>query len=559
MNIQSIRNKLDEVKCYVKINNCDILVLTETWLNENELHMYTISGYAVTHSCRNSRGGGTSIYIKDCLRFQEIKNIGGNMPYNLIGINLYELKLKLYSVYKPPNCDLTEFLPDFEEIISNEKSKCVIVGDFNLDLLKDSQKIQQYRNSISLFGYKIANKICENSATRTSQTTKTIIDHVLTNKVECSINIKPCSYSDHNQLEITILEKPKIHRPKTVLKIIKLNEISFIENFSIILQNTEIDSFEKLIEVIKKAKGNASETINLRTQEGNDWITYEYINMIKERDKLYKLKKISPDNKTIEKEFNKMKNNVNAKKRKLKKNYFKKKWNETGNNSKKQWKFINTLIKNKDGKKNEKISLEINQEAVSDTKKIVNEFNNYFVKVGKNIVESIEMEGNTNDVNFEEVYCNRSIYLEQTNEKEVLEVLSEMNINSAVGFDEISVKNLISIKQMLLPILVSLINKVFESGEYPDILKVARVVPIHKSGPKNKVENYRPISVISVLSKIIETIIKRRITCFIDKYVKTDKYQYGFQPKSNTLSASIDLINHITTELDKKNHNNNIH
>lgn len=182
----------------------------------------------------------------------------------------------------------------------------------------------------------------------------------------------------------------------------------------------------------------------------------------------------------------------------------------------------------------------------------MNEFNNYFVKVGKNIVESIEMEGNTNDVNFEEVYCNRSIYLEQTNEKEVLEVLSEMNINSAVGFDEISVKNLISIKQMLLPILVSLINKVFESGEYPDILKVARVVPIHKSGPKNKVENYRPISVISVLSKIIETIIKRRITCFIDKYVKTDKYQYGFQPKSNTLSASIDLINHITTELDKK-------
>lgn len=98
MNIQSIRNKLEKVKCYVQISNCDILVLTETRFKKNEVGIYTIPCYKAAHCCRIGRGGGTSLYLKIHLKFQDVTNLGGDVAYNVLGINLYELKLKLYSV-----------------------------------------------------------------------------------------------------------------------------------------------------------------------------------------------------------------------------------------------------------------------------------------------------------------------------------------------------------------------------------------------------------------------------------------------------------------------------
>ena len=62
--------------------------------------------------------------------------------------------------------------------------------------------------------------------------------------------------------------------------------------------------------------------------------------------------------------------------------------------------------------------------------------------------------------------------------------------------------------------------------------------------------NYRPISVISVFSKIVESVIKNRMMSFISKYVPLDEYQYGFIEHSNTQSAVIDLVNKVSGDLD---------
>ena len=90
------------------------------------------------------------------------------------------------------------------------------------------------------------------------------------------------------------------------------------------------------------------------------------------------------------------------------------------------------------------------------------------------------------------------------------------------------------------------------TGNYPDILKVGKVIPVHKTGSKKVLNNYRPITLTSVFSKIIEIILKNRINNFMEKNLINDKYQYGFTKKSSTLCTTTDLINYVTTNLDHK-------
>lgn len=94
-------------------------------------------------------------------------------------------------------------------------------------------------------------------------------------------------------------------------------------------------------------------------------------------------------------------------------------------------------------------------------------------------------------------------------------------------------------------------NDILSTGNFPEELKVAKITPIFKKGSRSEFGNYRPISVLNTFSKIVEKIIKSRLIGFVEKNFKFNKYQYGFQTKSNTLSTTSDLIEYISTELDK--------
>ena len=154
---------------------------------------------------------------------------------------------------------------------------------------------------------------------------------------------------------------------------------------------------------------------------------------------------------------------------------------------------------------------------------------------------------------FKEIECNHSMFLYKTNTSEVGQIILKLNKDSAAGYDNINVKDILLIQEKMVPILTILINDIFSSGIFPKELKIGKVIPIHKNGDLTDIQNYRPITEVCTPSKIIEHLIKSRTIEYLAKYVKFDKYQYGFMTGSSTLSATTDFINHITTELDKKN------
>ena len=95
--------------------------------------------------------------------------------------------------------------------------------------------------------------------------------------------------------------------------------------------------------------------------------------------------------------------------------------------------------------------------------------------------------------------------------------------------------------------MTHIFNLSFSYGIVPDSLKIAVVTPIFKGNEQNKFENYRPISVLSCFSKLLEKLMPKRLTQFIERNIKTlSKHQYGFRKNRSTEHAVIDFVDRIT-------------
>lgn len=97
-----------------------------------------------------------------------------------------------------------------------------------------------------------------------------------------------------------------------------------------------------------------------------------------------------------------------------------------------------------------------------------------------------------------------------------------------------------------------LINLCFETGQYPDGLKIAKVVPICESGERDQVENYRPISVLPILNNIIERAIYNRLLNFLESTKFFYDQQHGFRPNHSTNIAIIEIVDMLHRELNAK-------
>ena len=146
----------------------------------------------------------------------------------------------------------------------------------------------------------------------------------------------------------------------------------------------------------------------------------------------------------------------------------------------------------------------------------------------------------------------KSIFLDEIMLHEVLEEISSIDPKKAMGYDDIPPKVIKWAPHIFGPILVKLFNKCLRLGYYPDGMKIARVVPIHKGGDINDVNNYRPISILTQFNRIFERILSSRLLCFFEKHNIITTKQFGFLKKHSTEHAILDLKEYLLENLNKK-------
>lgn len=182
---------------------------------------------------------------------------------------------------------------------------------------------------------------------------------------------------------------------------------------------------------------------------------------------------------------------------------------------------------------------------------IANTLNNFFKDIGKALHNQIAP---SNIIDPETITNPHTIWLFETTAREVTRKILNLK-NSNTTKDYISSRSCKDHAHKLGPIISNLINNCFERGVFPDELKYSRIVPIFENGSPLLATKYRLISILPVLSKIIESIFHDRLTNFISRHQITNKNQYGFQKKSGTLSAAASFVDMIQTNLDKTRNN----
>ena len=189
---------------------------------------------------------------------------------------------------------------------------------------------------------------------------------------------------------------------------------------------------------------------------------------------------------------------------------------------------------------------------ITDLVTICDTFNDEFIKIPTKLNQELSENNNYRNKYCTMSYCNdHTIFMDEATESEITLAIDSLKNNASPGFDAITTNIIKTHHQKLAPISTKLINKLLSSGNFPEILKFSKVVPIHKAGPNNIITNYRPVALISNLEKVIEKFLHSRITSFFDSYKIFGNQQFGFRKNSSTTSAIINLLVKIQEALDK--------
>lgn len=180
-----------------------------------------------------------------------------------------------------------------------------------------------------------------------------------------------------------------------------------------------------------------------------------------------------------------------------------------------------------------------------------NSFNEYFSSIGATLAESMGTV-NLENVNLSMPIRNKySLFLNPTSTDEIYREIKSSKGKYSTDFNDFNMYIIKQINNEISPLLTIIFNKSLSSGIFPNILKRSKVIPLYKSGDKSKTSNYRPISLLPQLSKILEKIIKSRLLTFINKYNIISDSQYGFRQNTSTGDAVSDLIENVTDHLEK--------
>ena len=146
--------------------------------------------------------------------------------------------------------------------------------------------------------------------------------------------------------------------------------------------------------------------------------------------------------------------------------------------------------------------------------------------------------------------CNESISTKPCTNKEIINIISDLSSNKTTGPSSILIKIMELAKDFIASNLTVPFNLSFISGVFSDKLKIAKTLPVFKRGSKLECSDYRPISLLSNLDKIIEKLMHKRLMEFLNEQKVLYCKQYGFRKSFSTAHAIINLIDNIKSAID---------
>ncbi len=384
---------------------------------------------------------------------------------------------------------------------------------------------------------------------------KSLIDHFATNRPDYILrsNVLKIGMTDHYLISAI----RKINAKRLLGKQVKLVETRSLRNYDKQLFLDELATID-WNEVMTPTNGDPDLMASIfnnvissllethaplkRRKVANSlapWITSELKNLMKERDMA---KKRSETNASYWPVYKKLRNKVNYELRVKVQEYYHNLIEDTKNNPKAMWKTINKVLhKNSNQTATPKIIFEGAE--LKTSSQISEAFNKHFVTVGPKLAEKIEEKPFDNPLSYLSNEPNRNKFkLEPVSVGYVQRAIRALDSSKSPGPDRIPVKILKDAISIVSEPLTLIYNASLEKGVFPQTWKLARVTPIFKAGNKTDVNDYRPISVLSVVSRILEKIVHDQLMEYLKEQNKLCLNQFAFQKLHSTITCLLNVI-----------------
>jgi hypothetical protein len=560
-NARSIMNKMDELELYITQEKPDIVGITETWtyeeVQDSEICM---EGYTLLRKDRVSgdktRGGGVALYIKNEFSVTTRDDLNeANFPESIwCNIEIGGEKTVVGVCYRPPSSSKICDEAMHKLITRASREHVLIMGDFNFPELKwaksetldDSHPFIDCVNDNFLF-----------QGVTESTRSNNILDLILTSEENMIENVtvgEPFGSSDHQIIRFNFnactqegsTVEIKIH-DYFKAEYGQMREDSKQINWEGIVMGVDIEADWNCFKLeiaklrdkyvpFKKNKNNKCKWVNksvikCRRAKNKAWDKYTDSGRRPDMyDKyLLKLKKCSKINRAAKRNFE----------QKLAKN--------VKDNSKSFFSYVRSKqrtkervgpLKDKGGK------------VINDDRQGANLLNEYFSSV-------FTQEDYTNQPVPKQIFQG-NIQTEgllgiEINMEMVANKLEKLDVNKCPGLDDMHPKLLYELRRELIKPLTKLFNFSIKHGVVPLEWREAGVVPLFKKGKKSEPENYRPVSLTSLICKIMESILKDSILGHLDKHSLIKDSQHGFSKGRSCLTNLLVFMEEVTCSLDEGN------
>ena len=570
-NIRSINKNFDKLtECLKALDHkFSIIGLSETHLKDSPLEYYNLDGYNMEFTNRSDREkGGVCLYISDSIKYKLREDLciaNANFESCFIEIQHQHKRNSIVGVIYRAHTEIDHFVNDTTNIfdkISSENKKCYIMGDFNIDLLKDDTHNPTHEYLDFIYSYSFIPSVYK--PTRITEYSATIIDNILINNHDnVNSEIIVTDISDHLPTILVESSTMKMNQKETSKFFFRRNHTvdnvnGFKRRLSNIKWNEELDGnanecYDKFVHTFNKLYDECIPLKKYKCKNKKEpmcpWITRGILKSITTKNKLYKryIQKPCEDRLNT---FKKYRNKLNSLIRKSKKEYYYKKFESVKDNLQKTWKTINNIIGRKKKGTIQTQFVGTDGGNISDPQVISDAFNDFFVNIGPKLASTIKTDGK-NYYDYLSSPLSSSLYMNPIVNEEIVKIIHSFKQNKSTGHDGIG--NLI-VKRVANEISTPLniiFNMSISTGIVPDELKVAKVVPIYKKENPEIFSNYRPVSVLPCFSKILERLVFNRCMNYINKFKILNEKQFGFRSNHSTYMAILDLIDKISTAVER--------
>ena len=581
-NIRSINKKIDELELLLhdtsnKDFNFKVICLQEIWgvPDENSIKLNNYHNPLIQIRDSGIRGGGLALYIRDNLSFEhnkEFSHIDNEGRFESLFVKIF-LNDKDFVIvgnfYRIPNTNIKHFndylsntLNALERETAYRNAKEIILcGDFNVNFLNCNQH-NQTNEMLNLF---VAHSFLPllTLPSRITENTANLLDMIFTNKKQnfYESGLLMSTISDHLPtcyFNLTT-SKRKERKKEFYHDMSTKNKAKFTDNLkskdwsNIITENNPNLAFENFKNELNQSYLSCfplkEKKSNIQNRPSKPWFTPELIGLRKKNEKLLS-KKLKTRSLDATNKFNISNKAYSKAKRNEKRKYFKKKFEDYANDMKKTWETINSLVKRKRSKSDIPSIFKDDNRTYSNFFDIAEGFNDFFCNIGQKLANEIPQTGKSfTDFMGEKMHQN--FVFDCITENNILTTLSKLKPKYSSGRDKISTVLLKEIMPVIIKPVTYLFNLSLKTGYIPPDYKCAKIIPIYKSGPMDRFDNYRPISILPAFSKLLEKLVSIQLMKYLNRYNILHENQFGFRKGRDTKQPLIQLLQKIYDGLNK--------